>query len=68
MVVDNKSASNNETRLEDYGVSQEDLKDLTLFEFKELEVATNYFSEAKKLGRGGFGPVYKVPFIFDNLD
>ena len=43
-----------------YIVRKEDFKDLIFFKFKELEVATNYFSDTNKLGRGGFGPVYKV--------
>ena len=55
----NKS-SNKVARLKEYRINEKDLKDLTLFKFKELEVATNYFSETNQLGRGGFGPVYKV--------
>ncbi|CAL9778723.1 unnamed protein product [Musa acuminata subsp. burmannicoides] len=30
-----------------------------LFDFETLKVATNNFSDANKLGEGGFGPVYK---------
>lgn len=30
------------------------------FTLQTLEVATNFFSEANKLGHGGFGPVFKV--------
>ncbi|KAK8527603.1 hypothetical protein V6N13_085421 [Hibiscus sabdariffa] len=33
---------------------------LPLFEFKELATATNNFHHTKKLGEGGFGPVYRV--------
>ena len=29
-------------------------------------MATDDFSEANKLGQGGFGPVYKVSFIIYN--
>lgn len=31
-----------------------------LFDLSTLRTATNNFSDANKLGEGGFGPVYKV--------
>jgi hypothetical protein len=31
-----------------------------LFELHTLQLATNFFSELNQLGRGGFGPVFKV--------
>ena len=36
-----------------------------IFKYSTLEKATGSFAEANKLGRGGFGTVYKVilPFI-----
>ncbi|TXG47187.1 hypothetical protein EZV62_026481 [Acer yangbiense] len=34
--------------------------ELTLFELSTVIAATDHFSSANKLGRGGFGPVYKV--------
>ncbi|XP_077243468.1 cysteine-rich receptor-like protein kinase 15 isoform X2 [Tasmannia lanceolata] len=34
-------------------------RDLPLIDFDNLKVATNNFSNANKLGEGGFGPVYK---------
>lgn len=38
------------------------LDELPLFTFNVLKKATDSFAEAKKLGKGGFGPVYKVDF------
>ena len=37
-----------------------EIQDLPLFNFDDLVVATNNFSESNKLGRGGFGSVYQV--------
>ena len=34
--------------------------DVPFFDLKKILAATDYFSDAKKLGQGGFGPVYKV--------
>ncbi|KAG6394005.1 hypothetical protein SASPL_144581 [Salvia splendens] len=39
--------------------SRVNLEDIPLFKYEELANATNNFSEANKLGKGGFGPVYK---------
>ncbi|KAL2933859.1 hypothetical protein RDABS01_016978 [Bienertia sinuspersici] len=39
--------------------NQVQLKELPLFEFKKLAIATNDFQDSNKLGQGGFGPVYK---------
>lgn len=41
-------------------LSEGNLEELPLFKMEMLANATNNFSEANKLGRGGFGPVYKV--------
>lgn len=41
-------------------LSKFNLEDLPLFEVEVLAAATNNFSDANKLGKGGFGPVYKV--------
>ncbi|XP_052887333.1 G-type lectin S-receptor-like serine/threonine-protein kinase At1g11330 isoform X2 [Gossypium arboreum] len=35
------------------------LQQLRLFNFEELAIATDNFDHAKKLGQGGFGPVYR---------
>lgn len=42
------------------GLNQFNLDELPLFKLAILTTATDNFSEANKLGRGGFGPVYKV--------
>jgi hypothetical protein len=36
------------------------LDELPLYDFEKLEIATNYFHFGNMLGKGGFGPVYKV--------
>lgn len=38
--------------------------EIPTFEYEMLEVATDYFSIANKLGEGGFGSVYKVFCVF----
>ena len=35
---------------------------LPFFSLSSILIATDRFSEANKLGQGGFGPVYKVNF------
>ncbi|KAK7246625.1 hypothetical protein RIF29_41495 [Crotalaria pallida] len=40
--------------------SQMDDLELPMFDFKTITMATDNFSEANKLGEGGFGSVYKV--------
>nr|XP_023901364.1 G-type lectin S-receptor-like serine/threonine-protein kinase At4g03230 [Quercus suber] len=49
----------------DSGQFREDDKngiDVPFFDLKSILAATDYFSDAKKLGQGGFGPVYKGSF------
>ncbi|CAE5967453.1 unnamed protein product [Arabidopsis arenosa] len=38
--------------------------ELQIFSFESVAFATDYFSDANKLGEGGFGPVYKVWSLF----
>jgi len=38
--------------------------ELPMFDFNTLTMATNNFSEANKLGQGGFGIVYRVGLFF----
>ncbi|KAL6542896.1 hypothetical protein OROHE_010416 [Orobanche hederae] len=40
-------------------LSDYNLQELPLFEFAELANVTSKFSDSNKLGKGGFGPVYK---------
>ena len=42
--------------------TEEDKKDIDIpfFDLESILVATNSFSDANKLGEGGYGPVYKV--------
>lgn len=37
---------------------------MNLYSYKELKVATDDFSQANKIGEGGFGSVYKVTYIY----
>ncbi|KAF3615299.1 hypothetical protein FXO37_35566 [Capsicum annuum] len=36
------------------------VKNVTLFSYKQLRIATDEFSPVNKIGEGGFGSVYKV--------
>lgn len=36
------------------------ISNLKLYTYKELQLATDNFSEGNKIGEGGFGSVYKV--------
>ena len=40
--------------------SMDSTMDSLLFDLKTLRAATNNFSDANKIGEGGFGAVYKV--------
>ena len=39
-------------------------RDLKIFDFQTIAAATDNFSPGNRLGQGGFGPVYKVLFLF----
>ena len=47
--------------------AREDGLELPSFDFPTIAAATDNFSDANKLGAGGFGPVYKVKFSFISL-
>jgi hypothetical protein len=38
--------------------------ELPLFSYESVSAATNNFLTVNKLGEGGYGPVYKVHYIF----
>ena len=40
-------------------MKESDLQTIS-FTLKQIKAATNNFDSAKKIGEGGFGPVYKV--------
>ena len=44
------------------GDSRKDEVKKPLFSFGSVSAATDNFSDANKLGEGGFGPVYRVSF------
>jgi hypothetical protein len=39
---------------------QDNSGEMNYFNLSTMQAATNNFSDANKLGEGGFGPVYKV--------
>jgi hypothetical protein len=41
--------------------------ELPLFSFETVAAATGDFSADNKLGEGGFGHVYKVPYIQEHI-
>ena len=59
-----RSSSKTEEALKLWKI-EESSSEFTLYDFRELAAATDNFSEDNRLGRGGFGPVYKasnIPF------
>lgn len=42
-------------------------KNIRLFSYAELRSATDNFNRTNKVGRGGFGTVYKVPAKLDHI-
>jgi hypothetical protein len=43
-----------------HGRDQDNSGEMHYFNLSTMQAATNNFSDANKLGEGGFGPVYKV--------
>jgi len=56
-------ASNRSSYAEKLEVFLKDEHD-KVFSYASIVEATNDFSSENKLGQGGFGPVYKVTFLF----
>ena len=48
------------TKFHSDNLDQVKVQELPLFNFEELASATNNFHLSNELGKGGFGPVYKV--------
>ncbi|CAM0906154.1 unnamed protein product [Alopecurus aequalis] len=53
-----RSSSKTEEALKLWKIEESSLE-FTLYDFREMATATENFSEDNRLGRGGFGPVYK---------
>ena len=45
--------------------NQDNGGEMHYFNLRTMQAATNNFSDANKLGEGGFGPVYKVKIKTD---
>jgi hypothetical protein len=46
--------------------SEETGSHFMMFSFSRIKNATDRFSTENKLGEGGFGPVYKVPYVLES--
>ena len=47
-------------RIDNIHNNHDQIEEVPLFDFKRVVTATNNFQDTNKLGKGGFGPVYKV--------
>lgn len=45
-----------------HDLDREKNSDLVFFDLSDIAAATQNFSDENKLGQGGFGSVYKVPY------
>jgi hypothetical protein len=54
-----RSSSKTEEALKLWRI-EESGSEFTLYDFADLAAATGGFSDENRLGKGGFGPVYKV--------
>ena len=52
----------------EHNIKEVKVHQLPLFKFEELATATANFNLSNKIGKGGFGPVYKVKLsVFSQL-
>lgn len=54
-----RKAGSPTTRTTDIEEEVSSIQNIRLYSYKELQIASNDFSVVNKIGRGGFGPVYK---------
>ncbi|KAG8386593.1 hypothetical protein BUALT_Bualt03G0164400 [Buddleja alternifolia] len=54
-----RERSRSATRHSEFGDELSGVDNVNLYSYKELRIATNDFSQANKIGEGGFGSVYK---------
>ncbi|GKE13119.1 cold-responsive protein kinase 1-like protein [Tanacetum coccineum] len=50
---------NGRGRNHDVSIELLDVENMRLYTYKDLQIATQYFSPESKIGEGGFGSVYK---------
>ncbi|KAK7324538.1 hypothetical protein VNO77_28175 [Canavalia gladiata] len=54
-----KRGSSSATQSTELGIDVSDIQNVNLYTYEELQIATEDFSPANKIGEGGFGSVYK---------
>jgi hypothetical protein len=62
MVVTAKELESKVNYIATAGDSDSNVPNLQVFTLADIEAATDNFSFEKKLGEGGYGPVYKVKY------
>ena len=59
-----RTEKNEETEMKDMVLLWSNFR---FFDHESLLLATNHFSDESKIGRGGFGPVYNVFFLYESF-